>query len=68
MQVIGLGFRPSSPVAFQAAGRSLWTSTSDTSGQLDTVLVVPDLPAGDHSVLVRDSSDAAAAWFRVEGR
>lgn len=68
MQVIGLGFQPSSPVAFQAAGRQLWTSTSDASGHLDTVLVVPDLPVGDHSALARDPREGAAAWFRVEGR
>ena len=35
-------------------------------GWLDTVLFVPDLPPGEHAVLVRDAAGAALARFRVE--
>lgn len=66
MQVVGLGFTPSSPVALHAGGRVLWTASSDAAGRLDTVFYVPDLPPGDQRVIVRDAFGAATAWFRAE--
>jgi hypothetical protein len=65
-QVVGLGMSPSSPVTFQYAGRTVWTSRSDVRGLLDTILYVPTADAGWHRVLVRDHSRATTVWFRSE--
>ena len=66
MQVVGMGFAPSSPVIFHSGGRTVWVSRSDARGWLDTVLFVPDLPPGEHVVLVRDAAGAALARYRVD--
>lgn len=67
MQVVGIGFAPSSPVTFQVGPGVVWSSRSDERGHLDTVLFVPDRPGRGHSALVRDGSGGTAlAWFRIE--
>lgn len=67
MQVVGLGFAPSSPVTFQVGSDVVWSSESDERGYLDTVLTIPDLPGQDHSALVRDGAGATTlAWFRID--
>jgi hypothetical protein len=67
MQVVGMGFAPSSPVTFQVGPGVVWSSRTDESGELDTVLVVPRLAGRDHSALVRDSAGGRAlAWFRID--
>lgn len=67
MQVVGMGFAPSSPVTFQVGAGVVWSSRSDERGELDTVLVVPDLAGRDHGALVRDSAGGTAlAWFRID--
>lgn len=67
MQVVGMGFTPSSPVTFQVGAGVVWSSRSDERGDLDTVLTIPDLPGRDHSALIRDGAGRTAlVWFRVD--
>ena len=66
VQVIGVGFAPSSHVTFDVRQRRVWSSRTDALGQLDTVLFVPDHP-GPGSALVRDERGSAAlTWFLVD--
>src|SRR3989304_343892 len=58
---------PPSPVIFQSGGRTVWVPRSAARGWLDTVLFVPDLPPGEHVVLVRDAAGAAPARPRRGG-
>lgn len=64
-QVVGLGFTPSSPVAFLTGGRTVWTSRTDAKGWLDTTFYLPDAD-GSGLVVARDAARAATAHFRVE--
>lgn len=67
MQVVGMGFAPSSPVTFQVGPGVVWSSRTDERGELDTVLVIPRLAGRDHSALVRDGAGGTAlAWFRID--
>lgn len=66
MQVVGMGFRPSSPVAFHSDGRVVWDSRSDARGWLDTVVRIPQGPPGRRAMLVRDASGAAQVWYSAE--
>lgn len=67
LQVVGIGFAPSSPVTFQMGSGVVWSSRSDERGHLDTVLTVPDVPGREHSVLIRDGAGGTAlAWFRID--
>jgi hypothetical protein len=67
MQVVGIGFAPSSPVTFQVGAAVVWSSRSDERGHLDTVLFVPDLPGRDHSALIRDAGGGTAlVWFKID--
>jgi hypothetical protein len=66
VQVVGLGFAPSSHVTFGVRQRTVWSSRTDELGHLDTVLFVSDVP-GRGAALVRDESGSAAlAWFLVD--
>lgn len=67
MQVVGMGFAPSSPVTFQVGPGVVWSSHTDERGELDTVLVVPRLAGRGHSALIRDGAGGTAlAWFRID--
>lgn len=66
VQVIGLGFAPSSHVTFEVRQRMVWSSRADALGELDTVLFVPDAP-GPGAALVRDERGSTAlTWFLVD--
>jgi len=66
VQVVGLGFAPSSHVTFDVRQRTVWSSRTDELGHLDTVLFVSDVP-GRGAALVRDESGLAAlVWFLVD--
>jgi len=66
MQVVGLGFTPSAPVAFQSDGRTVWTSHADAKGLLDTIMYVPPVAPGLHRVVIRNAARSVASWFRAE--
>ena len=67
MQVVGMGFAPSSPVTFEVGPGVVWSSRTDERGELDTVLMIPRLAGRDHSALVRDGAGGTAlAWFRID--
>jgi hypothetical protein len=66
MQVVGVGLPRSTAVEFHSGDRMVWESRSDERGLLDTVIRVPDLPAGDRTMLVRAGVHAIEVLYRIE--
>lgn len=66
MQVVGLGFTASAPVAFQSEGKTVWTSRADAKGLLDTIMYVPPVAPGPHRVVIRNAARSVASWFHAE--